>query len=195
MPRTGMEPLRRAALVDATIAEVGVHGAHAVTVGQIARRAGVSSALAHHYFGGKADLLVAAMRQILRDLGMAVRTELRDATTPEARVEAVLRASFEPANFRPEVIAAWLNFYVHAQIDAQAARLLRVYHRRLHSTLLYDLRACLGPHAEDGAETLAALIDGIYIRAALGPGAPDPTEATQRCMRVFNDMKERLHDG
>ncbi len=195
MPRTGMEPLRRAALVDAAIAEVGVHGAHAVTVGQIARRAGVSSALAHHYFGGKADLLVAAMRQILRDFGAAVRTHLAKADTPEDRVEAVLRASFEPANFRPEVVSAWLNFYVHAQTDAEAARLLRVYHRRLHSTLLSDLRACLGAGAKEGAETLGALIDGIYLRAALGPGSPDPETAIRRAMKVFSNMKEGAHHG
>lgn len=50
MPRTGMETERRASLVDATIAEIGRMGSLDVTVSQIARRAGVSSALAHHYF-------------------------------------------------------------------------------------------------------------------------------------------------
>ncbi|WP_295317559.1 TetR family transcriptional regulator, partial [Roseobacter sp.] len=53
MPKLGMEPIRRSALVDATIAEIGVRGSLDVTVGQIARRAGMSTALAHHYFGGK----------------------------------------------------------------------------------------------------------------------------------------------
>ena len=37
MPKLGMEPLRRAALVDAAIVEVGAHGTQSVTVGQIAR--------------------------------------------------------------------------------------------------------------------------------------------------------------
>jgi len=43
-----MEPIRRAALVEATITEIGVQGNLDVTVSQIARRAGMSSALAHH---------------------------------------------------------------------------------------------------------------------------------------------------
>ena len=56
MPRVGMEPIRREALVKATIAEIGQAGSLDVTVAQIARRAGMSSALAHHYFGGKEDM-------------------------------------------------------------------------------------------------------------------------------------------
>ena len=41
MPRVGMEPLRRAALVEATIAEIGRAGTLEITVSQIAKRAGV----------------------------------------------------------------------------------------------------------------------------------------------------------
>ena len=48
MPKLGMEPIRREALVKATIAEIGAAGSLDVTVSQIARRAGMSSALAHH---------------------------------------------------------------------------------------------------------------------------------------------------
>ena len=48
MPKVGMEPIRRAALVEATIAAIGEAGSLEVTVSQIAKRAGMSSALAHH---------------------------------------------------------------------------------------------------------------------------------------------------
>ncbi|MDU8945093.1 choline-binding transcriptional repressor BetI [Ovoidimarina sediminis] len=195
MPRTGMEPIRRKALVDAAIVEVGAHGAHAVTVGAIARRAGVSSALAHHYFGAKSDLLTAAMRRILGDLGQAVRAELARAGTPEERVRAVIRASFAAPNFRDEVISAWLNFYVSALSEAQAARLLKVYHRRLHSTLAHALRPRFGAGAHQAAETLAALIDGIYIRAALGDGGPEPEAATALCLGVYDAMIGEARHG
>ena len=68
MPKTGMEPIRKSALLQATIAEIGARGSLDVTVGQIARRAGMSSALAHHYFGGKVQIFIAAMRyKILPD--------------------------------------------------------------------------------------------------------------------------------
>ena len=65
MPKLGMEPIRKAALVQATIAEIGRAGSLDVTVAQIARRAGMSSALAHHYFGSKEQIFLAAMRHVL----------------------------------------------------------------------------------------------------------------------------------
>ena len=61
MPKVGIQAVRKDALVLAAIAEVGAVGSLDVTVAGIARRAGVSSALAHHYFGSKDDILLAAM--------------------------------------------------------------------------------------------------------------------------------------
>ena len=43
-----MEPLRRRALIDATVAAIGERGSLDVTMSDIAGRAGVSAALAHH---------------------------------------------------------------------------------------------------------------------------------------------------
>ncbi|MEY8841643.1 TetR family transcriptional regulator, partial [Cribrihabitans sp. XS_ASV171] len=79
MPKLGMEPLRRDAIVRATIAELGLKKSLDVTVSQIAKRAGMSSALAHHYFGGKEEIFLAAMRRILGDFGAEARAELRSA--------------------------------------------------------------------------------------------------------------------
>ena len=177
MPRTGMMAIRKDALVNATIAEIGRAGSLDVTVGQIARVAGVSSALAHHYFGSKEDLLLAAMRAILREFGAEARGRLAAARTPRDRLAAIAVASFGGRNFSPEVISAWLTFYVMAQRDPQAARLLRVYQMRLVSNLIHALRP-LSPDAPRIAQTAAALIDGLYIRHALADaGPPDPGAA------------------
>ncbi|REA89356.1 TetR family transcriptional regulator, partial [Staphylococcus pseudintermedius] len=95
-----------------------------VTVGQIARRAGVSSALAHHYFGGKEALFLAAMRSVLTAYGAEVSASLRDLQDPERRLVAILVASFSETSFRREIIAVWLNFYVLAQTVPEAKRCL-----------------------------------------------------------------------
>ena len=168
MPRLGMQPIRKAALVKAAIREVGGAGSLDVTMAQVAKAAGVSAPLAHHYFGGKEALFEAAMRAILADYAAGVRAALAQAEGPRGRVEAVLRASFSEPNFAPEVIAAWLVFYVQAQRGPAFARLLRVYHRRLRSNLRAELRPLLGPGAEAAADALGATIDGLYLRAALG---------------------------
>ena len=73
MPKLGMEPIRKEALVKATIVEIGRVGSLDVTVSQIAKRAGMSSALAHHYFGSKEEMFLAAMRHIMTLYGAEVR--------------------------------------------------------------------------------------------------------------------------
>ncbi len=173
-----MQPIRRAELVRATIHEIGRAGSLEVTVAQIARRAGVSAALAHHYFGSKEAIFVAAMRHVMTVFGAEVRGGLAQAQGPRARIEAVVRASFSTGNFRREVVAAWLNFYVLAQTMPQARRLLSVYRRRLQSNLTSDLRPLTGARAPAIAQAMAALIDGVYLHQALLRGTPDRAAAT-----------------
>ena len=177
MPKLGMEPIRKAALVKATIAEIGLAGSLDVTVGQIAKRAGMSTALAHHYFGSKEDMFLAAMRHILTIYGAEVRGALALADSPEARIRAVLAASFSPTNFRREAVGAWLNFWVLAQSAPEARRLLAVYQRRLRSNLLAGLRPLVGARAESLAAGLGAMIDGLYLREVLKSGPPDRAAA------------------
>lgn len=184
LPKLGMEPKRRAALVDATIDCIGRAGSLDVTVGQIASAAGMSSALAHHYFGAKDQIFLAAMRHILKLYSRAVRKALTDAKTPRSRLEAIVRASFETGQFRRPVVSAWLNFYVQAHQSPDAQRLLTVYQRRLRSNLVQALRPLIGAQAPGAADTLAALIDGIYIRAALGPGPVDSEHAVSQVSKI-----------
>lgn len=168
MPKLGMEPIRRAALIEAAIAEIGQCGSLDVTVGQIARRAGMSSGLAHHYFGSKESMFLAAMRHIMSQFGRRARAELAEARTPRERLNAIIAASFDEDEFAPEVISSWLIFYVRAQNSPGARRLLRVYTHRLHSNLVFNLRQLTNDsNAHLIASGVAALIDGLYIRQAL----------------------------
>jgi len=185
MPKLGMEPIRKAALVKATIVEIGRAGSLDVTVSQIAKRAGMSSALAHHYFGSKEDMFLAAMRHVLSIYGAEVRGALAAVDGPEARLQAIVRASFTPGNFRREAVGAWLNFYVLAQTVPEARRLLSVYQRRLRSNLLFCLRPLIGSRAERAAAGLGALIDGVYLREALKEGPPDSGAAVATVMEFM----------
>jgi TetR/AcrR family transcriptional repressor of bet genes len=177
MPKVGMEPIRRDALVKATIAEIGRAGTLDVTVAQIARRAGMSSALAHHYFGSKEQIFLAAMRHILTIYAAEVRGALAAAEGVEGRVRAVIRANFGESSFRREAISAWLHFYVLSQTVPEAARLLRIYQRRLKSNLCHSLRPLVGARAVALADSLSAMIDGVYLREALSGRAPDRVRA------------------
>lgn len=186
MPKLGMEPIRRSALVEATIHEIGERGALDVTVSQIARRAGMSSALAHHYFGSKEAIFAAAMRHILTLYGAEVRGALIMASTPRQRIEAILRASFAPRQFRPEIVSAWLNFYVQAQTSQAASRLLHIYQKRLRSNLRHALRQVAPDQAQTLTRGLAAMIDGLYLRQALGRDGIAPDAAIEVLLQYLD---------
>ena len=173
-----MEPLRRKALIDAAISAIGERGSLDVTMSDIAGRAGVSSALAHHYFGAKDDLLQATMRHLLSELNADVTQALAASRTPRERLSAVIAVNFSDTQFQAQTIAAWLAFYVNAQESQALRRLLKVYARRLHSNLMSGLLCFMPrPEADRAAEAVAALIDGLYIRRALKDGPPNAAGA------------------
>ena len=62
-PVRGSEAVRHA-LVDAAAHALAAAGPSAVSVREVARKAGVNHGQVHHYFGGKRSLLEAAMRQL-----------------------------------------------------------------------------------------------------------------------------------
>ena len=178
MPKLGMPPLRRKELIDAAILTIGERGTLDVTMTDIAGRAGVSSALAHHYFGAKDELLQATMRQLLADLTAEMQQALGSAVSPRERISAIVNVNFSVSQFRPEVVAAWLAFYVEAQRSPALRRLLRIYVRRLKSNLMSGLTPLVSrARADTISEGVAALIDGFYIRRALKDGLPNPRGA------------------
>jgi TetR/AcrR family transcriptional regulator, transcriptional repressor of bet genes len=167
VPKLGMQPIRRQQLIDATIATIHRHGFGETTVQRIARAAGVSPGIVHHYFRGKDDLLAATMRWLLEDLRRDLVGRLASLREPRARLRAVLAANFAPCQFRPEVISAWLAFWAQSAHDPDLARLRRIYMRRTLANLREPLRRLLPPAgAAAAAATLAALIDGLWLRAA-----------------------------
>lgn len=173
MPKIGMEPVRRRELVDAAIRIIGERGSLDVTVAEIAREAGVSAALAHHYFGSKENLILATMRHLLRELAADHNAAIQYAKSARERIAAVLTVNFSAAQFAPATIAAWLTFYVHAQQSDETRRLLRIYARRQYSNLVFALAQLTGRDlACQIAEGVGAMIDGLYIRHALGANAP-----------------------
>lgn len=192
MPKLGMEPIRRRQLIDATISSIGRYGYGEATVQRISRTAGVSSGIIHHYFGGKDELLEASMRALLAELRSEVVTRLARAVTPRARLEAIVDGNFAPSQFDPAVIAAWLAFWSQARHQPGLARLQRINQRRLYSNLHHAFAQVVTPEAAvQASKGLAALIDGLWLSAALS-GTRDTGEARAIAHRFLDhELKGR----
>jgi TetR/AcrR family transcriptional repressor of bet genes len=186
MPKVGMQPVRKRQLIDATIATIAEHGFGEATIARIARRAGLSSGIIAHYFGGKDALLAATMRHLLTELLRDATDRLKRARTPLERAEAVIAANFGPSQFNRDVIAAWFAFWGEVPHAPELKRLNDVYMRRTRANLKHALRPVAAePHADRIARVAACLIDGIWVRAALTETAPDAEGASRMIMATI----------
>ncbi|MFG6666438.1 transcriptional regulator BetI [Halomonas sp. HNIBRBA4712] len=182
MPKVGMEPIRREQLIKSTMAAIDEVGLAEATVIRIARHAGVSAGIISHYFGGKDGLLEATMRQILTDLSEAVarRREALSDTSPRAQIGAIIEGNFDRSQVTGPAAKTWLAFWASSMHRPALARLQNINDRRLYSNLCHQFcRVMPRAQAQDAAGTLAAMIDGLWLRGALAPQGLD-AEAARR---------------
>ncbi len=140
MPKLGMQSIRRRQLIDATLEAINEVGMHDATIAQIARRAGVSTGIISHYFRDKNGLLEATMRDITSQLRDAVLNRLHALPqgSAEQRLQAIVGGNFDETQVSSAAMKAWLAFWASSMHQAQEA-----------------------------GYGLAALIDGLWLRAAL----------------------------
>jgi len=85
----------KAALVEAAAEMLGEVGPRALSVREVAQRAGVNHGQVHHYFGGKRGLLEAAMRKLARE-----HYEHASARAGDAPFPPVLSLAEDPGYWR-----------------------------------------------------------------------------------------------
>jgi TetR/AcrR family transcriptional repressor of bet genes len=185
--------LRRRDLIDAAIRDIATLGYDAVTVATICERAGFSRGLIGHYFAGKDDLLLEAVKSVAADLGAAIRAAARSAgDDPAARLHALITASFTPPGFAPEHVAVWVALVGNARWSSGLAELYRSIWRdyrtgvgRLFSRAAQDRGIVLD--ADRTALTFSQLVEGLWVGWAADPHAIAPEKAAA-CCHAYVDM-------
>jgi betaine-aldehyde dehydrogenase len=188
------EESRRSQLIEVTIdslAEVGFVG---TTLAQIAGRAGVSPGLVAHYFGDKDGLLDAAFRSLARRVGDQVRGRLRTIATPRARIQAIIDANLAPEEFERRTGSAWLAFWGQVLQVPSLRRVQSVYQRRTLTNLKSSLKKLVPrEEAQSLAAMIAAMIDGVWLRAALSGWREADSASARALLTEFVDR--RLNAG
>ena len=180
--------IRRVQLIEVTIdslAEVGYVGS---TLAQIASRAGVSPGLVAHYFGDKDGLLEAAFRTLSRRLNEQMDMRMRQAHTPRGRIQAVIDANLGPQEFTSAPATAWLAFWGQVLHVEGLKRVQKAYQRRMLSNLRHALERLVAvPEARSLASMIAAMIDGVWLRAALSDWEEADSESARALLTAFVD--------
>ncbi|MEM6159442.1 transcriptional regulator BetI [Erwinia sp. P6884] len=171
MPKVGMKAIRQAQLIRATLTVIDRVGLADASLALIAKEAGVSTGIVSHYFGDKNGLLDACMRQILSDLYAAVQHNRKQADeSAEAQIRAIVDGNFDVSQIDAPVLKTWLAFWTNSLHQPDLQRLQRINDRRLYSNLAAQFARVLSPvQARDAGASMAALIDGLWLRMTLAP--------------------------
>jgi betaine-aldehyde dehydrogenase len=183
-----LEESRRHQLIEVTIDSLAELGYVGTTLAQIAGRAGVSPGLVAHYFGDKDGLLDAAFRSLARRVGDHVRARLRQVSTPRARIQAVIDANLSLEEFSQRTGTAWLAFWGQVLQSPSLKRVQSVYQRRTLTNLRCSLKTLVPPdEAQSLAAMIAAMIDGVWLRAALSGWREADSESARALLTEFVD--------
>jgi betaine-aldehyde dehydrogenase len=187
------DPRRRRQLVEVTLDSLARAGFNGATLAYIARRARVSPALMLHYFGDKDGLLEAAFRMLAARVGAQARLRLRQARGARERIQAVIDANLAPAEFDQRTGSAWLVFWGQVLHEPRLRRVQTAYQRRMLSNLRHALGELLPrEEARALAAMIAAMIDGVWLRAALSGWHESGSAAARAMLTRFVDEQLRM---
>ena len=191
--RLDIELMRRQQLIQATLGVIEREGFQGATVERISKASGMSVGLVSHYFGGKQGLLEATMRHLLDALRKDLLQRVsRQNSSPRDRLIAIIEANFSGVQTDAGAAKTWLAFWAQAMHNPAMARLQRVNERRLYSNLMTSLAKLVPRNKADRvAQTIAALIDGFWLRAALSEGRIDSDTAVVMCVSFLDQMLEQ----
>ncbi len=189
-PRKASRDVRRRQLIEATIDALAERGYASLTIGDVARRAGLSMGIVNFHFSSKETLLAETLRylaKLYRENWMSAVEAAGD--DPAARLYAMTAADFTEAMCEPRMLQAWVSFWAEAQsrpaydsiygdeeaeylttLEGMCAELAR------HGTYLRP-----GSVAAD-ARVINALTDGLWV--ALGHTPPAITR--QQALRALH---------
>jgi len=152
---------------------VAAHGFDQATVARIARAAGYTTGMVAHYFESKQDIILAALRLMLRRIEERLT---RERTLPTKSLTDVLSEALAVDRQRFTENAFWMAFWGQVSADPKLKRLNAWVHREY----MRLFERCLKAHwpewtgwprevREQVLRSLAACINGITAGAVTSP--------------------------
>jgi betaine-aldehyde dehydrogenase len=146
----------------------------------------VSPGLVAHYFGDKDGLLEATFRTLSRRINDRMKLRSSAAHTPRGRIQAVIDANLAAEEFDKRTGTAWLAFWGQVLHVHGLKRVQTAYQRRMLSNLAHALRKLVpAAEARSLAAMIAAMIDGVWLRAALSDWQEADSESARALLTAF----------
>lgn len=198
MPKVGMEPRRRADVVNATLACISKYGIEGMTLDKVAVQAGCSKGVVTYYYKNKDELTLEAFKSFMAYYSVKIEAEISAGMTAGAMLEIVLRHLLPAAGTEAGASInvslldgigemripyedqgrLFVQFFSRAAVDRELREVMSgIYERELAGiTRIFELGYRTGemstPDAHDAAYGLLAMVVGLsFFRVAnVAPG-------------------------
>ena len=169
---------RRQDLIRATLDCVAEMGMHAVTVREIAVRAGVTNGLIRHYFESKDRMIQEAYRTTMAEMtALAKAASMIAGTTGRERLRRFVAANLGAPVVDIRRLTLWASFISMVHVDAAMAAIHREHYlhfRKELEPLVGEVLAEVGLPARKAqcrraAIKINAVIDGLWLEGTLAP--------------------------
>ncbi|NTX32458.1 transcriptional regulator BetI [Burkholderia pyrrocinia] len=183
--------VRQQSIIDATMRCIARYSYSETTIDRICAEAKVSRGLINHHFQSKDELMAQTYKRLATDLLDVSRAAAANATSPEEKLDAIIKVCFAAPVFAPKNVKVWLGFWSVAHSDP----VIRKAHKELYSGYRQALKKLFDQIAEVrgstvdsdlAALTLTAVIDGFWLELARDPTSFTAEDALTSCLRVVD---------
>lgn len=143
---------RRQQLIEAAMRSIAEHGLARKTVARVAEEAGLSQGIMNFYFEGKHALLFATLEYVESEFQRVRREKKRGAAkAPEAQLDAIIEATFDPAVCNPLFLDVYDAFWGEARARADFDRVCSAYEAQQRGETIQLFRELADPKQDSDA--------------------------------------------
>ena len=117
--------MRKRQITRAAYEVIAQKGYYNFTMMDIARQAGVSSGLIHHYFKDKENMLVTLLREMQQNVRESFERKIEDVSDPKKKLIILLEWSFEVVESEREYLHVIFDFMTQIKFNERMHRILR----------------------------------------------------------------------
>ncbi|UCD78193.1 MAG: TetR family transcriptional regulator C-terminal domain-containing protein [Desulfobacterales bacterium] len=187
--RAEQKQLTRKTLIDTTVDVIAKDGFSGVTMAKVAERAGLSRGICNFHFQTKEQLLLETLKALYQEFESAWQGAIAEAgSLPFEQIRSLIKTNLEPPVADAKKIAVWLAYWGETPSRATYLKICQArdiaWEKAVEAILRQMSKTGFTSHGMSLAkiaQTLTAMMDGIWVEYLLSPDRLSPKEAVQAC--------------
>lgn len=159
--------LRKRQITTAAYEVIAEKGYYNFTMMDIAKRAGVSSGLIHHYFKDKENMLVTLLREMQQQVRVTTEKAIEEVSDPKEKLDIFMDRAFALVETQREYLHVTYDFLTQIKFNERMQRIMSKLYRGYRETMVEILREgkAMGVFKKDVDEHYTA---SLFVSIMLG---------------------------